>query len=129
PAYGKDPRACLLGRRRPGCRGFGDSPATTMPNFDKCPGRTDRRVRGGRAACQPRQRTLSITTCPTPLSPPPSTSQISATSVPSSFSHAKPGNCCPALITWCVFSSLRSASAFPLISLATSESDGCCGSV
>src|SRR5215470_964508 len=50
--------------------------------------------------------------------------------VPSSFSQANPGSCCPALMVTpgCV-SSVRSASARPLISFATSESDGFVGVV
>src|SRR5260370_36632362 len=51
--------------------------------------------------------------------------------VPSSFNQAKPGSCWPFLMTSCDFGlgSLRSASALPLISFATSPSEGCLVSV
>src|SRR5262249_21433272 len=50
--------------------------------------------------------------------------------VPSSLSHANPGNCCPALIvTPDCAGSVRSASALPLISLATSASEGFSGAL
>src|SRR5579859_1926737 len=50
---------------------------------------------------------------------------------PSSFNQANPGSCWAFLMTSCDFGlgSLRSASALPLISFATSPSDGCLGSV
>src|SRR3981081_4373528 len=47
---------------------------------------------------------------------------------PSSRRNAKPGSCCPALITCWVAGSVTSASARPFNSLATSDSDGFCGS-
>src|SRR5690349_663881 len=60
----------------------------------------------------------------------PEYNQLPQAVVPSSFSQAKPGSCCPALIVTpgCV-SSVISASALPLISLATSASDGFSGVV
>src|SRR4030095_16833754 len=58
----------------------------------------------------------------------PEYSQLPQAVVPSSFNHAKPGNCCPALTdTFGWVGSLRSASALPLISFAPSPSEGFCG--
>src|SRR5215472_18123778 len=60
----------------------------------------------------------------------PQYSQLPQAVVPSSRSQAKPGNCCPAFHSEGVcFSSLRSASALPLISLATSANEGLLGLV
>ncbi len=56
-------------------------------------------------------------------------SQLPHMVVPSSRSMANPGNCCPAFSETLVFSSVMSASALPLISLAISDSEGCAGSV
>src|ERR1043166_7993209 len=60
----------------------------------------------------------------------PEYNQLPQAVVPSSFNQAKPGNCCPALIVTpgCV-SRVRSARALPLISLATSASEGFSGVV
>src|SRR5262249_33555164 len=60
----------------------------------------------------------------------PQYSQFPQEVVPSSRSQANPGNCWPAFHSGGVcFSSLTSASALPLISLATSASDGLLGLV
>src|SRR5438270_2787883 len=60
----------------------------------------------------------------------PQYSQLPDEVVPSSFSQAKPGSCWPAFQSDGVcFSSCRSARALPLISLATSVSDGLYGVV
>src|ERR1044072_1755689 len=60
----------------------------------------------------------------------PEYNQLPHAVVPSSFSQAKPGSCWPALIVTpgCV-SRVISARALPLISLATSESEGFSGVV
>ena len=58
----------------------------------------------------------------------PQYSQLPQDVVPSSFSQAKPGSCCPVFQSVGVcLSSWRSASALPLISLATSVSEGLFG--
>src|SRR5438045_728002 len=54
----------------------------------------------------------------------PAYSQFPDMVVPSSLSHAKPGNCWPDLISWPVLGSCRSARALPLISLAISVNVG-----
>src|SRR5271168_2374049 len=54
----------------------------------------------------------------------PQYSQLPLDVVPSSLSQANPGSCCPCLICCLVFGSSRSASALPLISFATSLSEG-----
>src|SRR6476469_10600003 len=60
----------------------------------------------------------------------PQYNQLPLDVVPSSFNHAKPGSCCPAFQSVGVcLSSCRSARALPLISLATSASDGLLGVV
>src|ERR1051326_4968319 len=60
----------------------------------------------------------------------PEYNQLPQEVVPSSFSHGNPGSCWAAFIgtPGCV-SRVRSASAFPLISFATSASDGFSGVV
>src|SRR5437762_13410578 len=56
-------------------------------------------------------------------------SQLPQSVVPSSFSAAKPGSCCPALIVFPLAGSTTSASARPLISFASSTNDRWSGSV
>src|ERR1051326_8722015 len=60
----------------------------------------------------------------------PEYNQLPQAVVPSSFNQAKPGSCCPDLIVTpgCV-SRVISARALPLISLATSASEGFSGVV
>src|SRR5579862_6115235 len=57
----------------------------------------------------------------------PQYSQLPEVVLPSSRRKAKPGSCCPALIVVFVAGSVTSATALPLISFATSESDGFVG--
>src|SRR6478672_9946146 len=60
----------------------------------------------------------------------PQYNQLPLDVVPSSFSHAKPGSCCPAFQSVGVcLSSCKSASALPLISLAISVNEGLLGLV
>src|SRR5208282_819386 len=59
----------------------------------------------------------------------PQYSQFPDIVVPSSRSHAKLGSCCPAFICCLVLGSSMSARALPLISLATSVSEGLFGFV
>src|SRR5581483_3659461 len=59
----------------------------------------------------------------------PQYSQLPDAVDPSSRSQPKPGSCWPALIVCPSFGSVTSASAYPLISRATSLNDGLCGLV
>ena len=59
----------------------------------------------------------------------PQYNQLPLDVVPSSFSQAKPGSCCPAFGLWALLVIMRINQALPLISLATSVNEGLFGLV